>query len=167
MTTIPTELAFQAIAMGIRGILRKQLPVELLVKCLQAVCAGELWFEKDLMASLIVRPAALTNRERQLVSLLSQGLKNKEIAATMVVSEGTVKVYLSRLYEKLGVKDRFELALFALRNLTTGQQPAASNKQDHIWRRVHEHCSQLMERRPVPRVLAAQSRVLAGRLPID
>jgi hypothetical protein len=58
------------------------------------------------------------------VSLLSQGLKNKEIATTLMISEGTVKVYLSRLFQKVGVKDRFELALFGLKNLSTGQLPA-------------------------------------------
>jgi DNA-binding CsgD family transcriptional regulator len=60
---------------------------------------------------------SLTKRESQLVSLLSQGLKNKEIASTLTISEGTVKVYLSRLFQKVGVKDRFELALYGLRNL--------------------------------------------------
>jgi DNA-binding CsgD family transcriptional regulator len=69
---------------------------------------------------------ALTQREGQLVSLLSQGLKNKEIATTLMISEGTVKVYLSRLFQKVGVKDRFELALFGLKNLTTGQLPEKS-----------------------------------------
>ena len=50
-------------------------------------------------------------------------MKNKEIATTLMISEGTVKVYLSRLFQKVGVKDRFELALFGLKNLTTGQLP--------------------------------------------
>jgi DNA-binding CsgD family transcriptional regulator len=94
------------------------------VKCLQKVQAGELWFEKALTDSfLCARRVALTQREGQLVSLLSQGLKNKEIATTLMISEGTVKVYLSRLFQKVGVKDRFELALFGLKNLTTGQIP--------------------------------------------
>ena len=87
--------------------------------------AGELWFEKALTDSfLCARRVALTQREGQLVSLLSQGLKNKEIATTLMISEGTVKVYLSRLFQKVGVKDRFELALFGLKNLTTGQLPS-------------------------------------------
>ena len=107
-----------------RGILRKTLPTDLQVKCLQKVQAGELWFEKALTDSfLCARRVALTQREGQLVSLLSQGLKNKEIATTLMISEGTVKVYLSRLFQKVGVKDRFELALFGLKNLTTGQLP--------------------------------------------
>ena len=110
--------------LGVRGILRKTLPTDLQVKCLQKVQAGELWFEKALTDSfLCARRVALTQREGQLVSLLSQGLKNKEIATTLMISEGTVKVYLSRLFQKVGVKDRFELALFGLKNLSTGQLP--------------------------------------------
>ena len=102
----------------------KPCPPILQVKCLQKVQAGELWFEKALTDSfLCARRVALTQREGQLVSLLSQGLKNKEIATTLMISEGTVKVYLSRLFQKVGVKDRFELALFGLKNLTTGQLP--------------------------------------------
>jgi len=125
VNNISTELAFQAMGLGVRGILRKTLPTDLQVKCLQKVQAGELWFEKALTDSfLCARRVALTQREGQLVSLLSQGLKNKEIATTLMISEGTVKVYLSRLFQKVGVKDRFELALFGLKNLTTGQLPA-------------------------------------------
>jgi DNA-binding NarL/FixJ family response regulator len=121
---ISTELAFQAMGLGVRGILRKTLPTDLQVKCLQKVQAGELWFEKALTDSfLCARRVALTQREGQLVTLLSQGLKNKEIATTLMISEGTVKVYLSRLFQKVGVKDRFELALFGLKNLSTGQLP--------------------------------------------
>ena len=121
---ISTELALQAMALGVRGILRKTLPTDLQVKCLQKVQSGELWFEKALTDSfLCARRVALTQREGQLVSLLSQGLKNKEIATTLMISEGTVKVYLSRLFQKVGVKDRFELALFGLKNLSTGQLP--------------------------------------------
>ncbi len=58
----------------------------------------------------------LSRREGQLVTLLSHGLKNKEIAQCLGISEGTVRVYLSKLYLKIGVNDRFELALFGLRN---------------------------------------------------
>lgn len=151
VTAISTELAFQAMGLGIRGVLRKQLPAELQVKCLQKVHAGELWFEKALTDSFLsARRVVLTNREGQLVSLLSQGMKNKEIAAILMVSEGTVKVYLSRLFQKAGVKDRFELALFGLRNLTTGQQPAAPKEQSYGRRAVRGLRSLLLERRAVP-----------------
>lgn len=116
--TISTELAYQAMELGVRGVLRKTLPCELLIKCLGKVSEGELWFDKTLTANFLsAKMIALTKREGQLISLLSQGLKNKEIATTLSISEGTVKVYLSRLFQKVGVKDRFELALYGLRNL--------------------------------------------------
>jgi DNA-binding NarL/FixJ family response regulator len=116
--SISTELAYQAMEMGVRGVLRKTLSPELLAKCLNKVSEGELWFDKTLTASFLsAKMVTLTKRESQLVGLLSQGLKNKEIATTLSISEGTVKVYLSRLFQKVGVKDRFELALYGLRNL--------------------------------------------------
>lgn len=138
--SISTELALQAMSLGVRGILRKTLPVETLVRCLTRVTDGELWFEKTLTDSIMTaRRYSLTRREGQLVSLLSQGLKNKEIATALNISEGTVKVYLSRLFQKLGVKDRFELALFGLKNLTPGsgmtdstQKPNKSG-QSPVW----------------------------------
>jgi len=119
-----TVLACQAMGLGVRGILRKQLPPGLQVKCLQSVLQGELWFEKALTDNSVGsrNGVVLTDREGEVVSLLAQGLTDKEIAATLNVSEGAVKVHLSRLFEKAGVKDRFELALFGLKGLTT--QPA-------------------------------------------
>src|SRR5580658_56472 len=127
---ISTELALQAMSLGVRGILRKTLPTETLLRCLTRVNEGELWFEKALTDSIMsARRYSLTRREGQLVSLLSQGLKNKEIATALTVSEGTVKVYLSRLFQKLGVKDRFELALYGLKNLTPGSGALDSDSQ--------------------------------------
>ena len=110
-----TEFASEALALGVRGILRKSLPVEPHVKCLRLVAAGDLWVEQSLCEQLFgSHRILLTRRERQLVSLLAQGLKNKEIAYAMTLTEGTVKAYLSRVFQKAGVTDRFELVLFAL-----------------------------------------------------
>ena len=105
--------------------MRKTLPPELLLECIHKVHGGELWFEKSLTDGLAAtNRIALTRREGQLVTLLSQGRKNKEIASLLMITEGTVKVYLSKLYDKLGVKDRFELALYGLKNL--GTEPGAN-----------------------------------------
>jgi two-component system response regulator DesR len=132
---ISTELALQSMSLGIRGILRKSLPLETLNRCLRRVHEGELWFEKALTDSLMTaRRYTLTRREGQLVALLSQGLKNKEIATALTISEGTVKVYLSRLFQKLGVKDRFELALYGLRNLSSGVSGEGSPALDQTER---------------------------------
>ena len=132
---ISTELALQAMSLGIRGILRKTLPTETLVRCLTRVHEGELWFEKALTDSIMTaRRYSLTRREGQLVTLLAQGLKNKEIATALNISEGTVKVYLSRLFQKLGVKDRFELALYGLKNLAPGASSVDSGSDDSVRR---------------------------------
>jgi DNA-binding NarL/FixJ family response regulator len=119
--SISTELALQSMSLGIRGILRKTLPVETLTRCLTLIGEGELWFDQALTDSLMTTQRySLTRREGQLVTLLAQGMKNKEIATALQITEGTVKVYLSRLFQKLNVNDRFELALFGLKNLMHG-----------------------------------------------
>ena len=121
ISTISRELAFQAMELGVRGILRRSTSIERFLTALQTVHEGELWFEREMLESFLHgKRVVLTRREGQLVSLLSQGLKNKEIAWTLQISEGTVMVYLSRLFKKLGVDDRFELALFGLRNMQSG-----------------------------------------------
>jgi DNA-binding NarL/FixJ family response regulator len=118
---ISTEMALQAMGLGVRGILSKTLPPEVLMTGLKKINTGELWFEKALTDSILTaRRYSLTRREGQIVSLVAQGLKNKELGVALNISEGTVKVYLSRLFKKLGLKDRFELALFGLKNLTAG-----------------------------------------------
>jgi DNA-binding NarL/FixJ family response regulator len=114
---IAPEFAHQALEIGARGILRRNLPVELTLKCIRKVCEGELWCEKSLANTFLSgRSVNLSPRESQIVALLTEGQKNKEIAARLSISEGTVKVYLSKLFAKVGAKDRYELALFGLRN---------------------------------------------------
>ena len=120
--SISPELAYQSMRQGVRGILRKSLGGDVIVKCLQKVAAGESWFEEDLTASFAtIRTVKLTQRESQLLSLVSQGFKNKEIASALLIAEPTVKVYLSHLFRKVGAKDRLELALYGLRNVISGQ----------------------------------------------
>lgn len=116
--SISAEFALRALDVGVRGILRKTLSVEAHLQCLRHIMAGDLWFEKTLTDSF--RPArrvALSPRESQLVSMLSRGLKNKEISRELGITEGTVKVYLSHLFQKSGTKDRFDLAIHGLKNL--------------------------------------------------
>jgi DNA-binding NarL/FixJ family response regulator len=118
---IPPDMALHAMSLGVRGILRSTLSQELVLRCLEKVHQGELWFEKALVDEYMdARRTGLTGREIQLIRLLAMGLKNKEIAGTLDITEGTVKVYLSRLFQKLGVKDRFELALYGMKNPGAG-----------------------------------------------
>jgi two-component system, NarL family, nitrate/nitrite response regulator NarL len=115
---VSAEFASQVIGAGVRGILRKTLPIEMHLECLTKVAQGELGLEKFLSDELLSsQRVALTPRERQMMGLVAQGLRNKEIAYSLGVTEGTVKVYLSRLFQKVGATDRLDLALFALRNL--------------------------------------------------
>jgi DNA-binding NarL/FixJ family response regulator len=122
-----TEFISQALNSGVLGLVRKRASQTALLECLREVAAHRLWVENDLSRQLLsTRSVRLTRRERQLSSLLAQGLKNKEIAYRLGITEGTVKVYLSRLYGKLGVNDRFDLALFALKNLGPTQHGASA-----------------------------------------
>jgi DNA-binding NarL/FixJ family response regulator len=115
---VSTELAHQAVTLGVRGFLSTTASAEHFRECLQISARGELWMEKTLTMSLLNnRPVRLSKRQSELVGLLVQGLKNKEIGASLGISEGTVKAYLTTLYEKVGARDRFELALFGLKNL--------------------------------------------------
>ncbi len=115
--TISTETAMEVMKQGARGILRKTLPADLQVNCLRKVNSGELWFEKALAEVMPAAQLDLDPRDARLISLLSEGLRNWEIAATLEIPEAGVQPMLQRLFHTLGVKDRFELALFGLKNL--------------------------------------------------
>ena len=122
--SISMEVAYHAMRLGVRGILRKTMDLELLLKCLQKVASGEYWFEKELTIGFMqAKPINLTPRESQLVTLVSEGLKNKEIAAALSISESTVRIYCSALFRKLGIKDRYELAIYGMKNMSHRQHP--------------------------------------------
>jgi DNA-binding NarL/FixJ family response regulator len=118
VSTISQELAFHAMESGVRGILRKSLPAALHIKCLRTVQEGGSWFERSLIRESACPPApALLPQERTLLRLLAQGMKNHEIAAATQLPETQVKDSLSRLFRKIGVRDRFELALYGLKHV--------------------------------------------------
>jgi DNA-binding NarL/FixJ family response regulator len=135
MHSVPIEIVCQAMRLGVRGILRKTLAVGHLLKCLESVAAGEFWFDKEMTAGFLQsRTVELTPRESQIVPLVSQGLKNKEIAYELNVAEATVRIYLSALFRKLGVKDRYELAIYGVKNMLpplTPSQDSGSEVPSH------------------------------------
>lgn len=115
---ISPELAYVVMELGVRGVLRKTLPLEKMIECVRQVAGGDVWFEPSLTTKFLTsRSISLTRRESELVTLLAQGLRNKEVATAMGLSEASVRTYLTRLYEKVGTKNRFELALYGLKNL--------------------------------------------------
>ena len=117
--TVPEELAQQALDAGIAGILLRTADNDDFVRQLRRIGTGEAIFEDHSPdRSTKVR---LSRRESQIVGLLSQGLKNKEIATCLGVTEGTVKGYLVHLFQKVGARDRFELAVLGLKNAYYGQ----------------------------------------------
>ncbi|HEX3744884.1 MAG TPA: response regulator transcription factor [Bryobacteraceae bacterium] len=122
------EFAFQAMQLGVRGILAGTLSIDGLVAALDNVQRGVLCFERELMESMLAQTrVALTKREGQIVSLVAQGFKNKEIAGAMGITEGTVKVYLYKLFRKLGMNDRLDMALYGMKNLFVAQAGATDS----------------------------------------
>ena len=117
--TISDLECFRVLQAGARGILRKTTSHEVLFHCLQTVARKELWTE-DLFVSPdspLDRPRnrPLTPREQEVAELVSKGMKNREIAEALSIATGTVKIHLMHIFEKTGIRDRFELALHGLR----------------------------------------------------
>lgn len=116
----------QAVRLGTSGVVRKESTTELLVKSIRKVADGEVWLDTQLTAAVMRefadptpappdRPKSLlSTREREIVSFVCQGYRNKEIAEKMFISEQTVKNHLHNIFDKLGVSDRLELALYAI-----------------------------------------------------
>jgi len=112
--------SFRALQVGARGILKKTLPVATILDCLRTVARGNIWIENsisDQFVGFINRRNTphLTAREEEIVALVTRGMKNKQIADTLCITTGTVKVHLMHIFEKTGVKDRFELAMYGRR----------------------------------------------------
>jgi len=113
---------FRALQLGARGILKKTVAIESVLECLRSVAAGNVWIETSLsdhvMGSIDRRSSPrLTPREKEIVHHVCAGLKNKQIGSALSITPGTVKVHLMHIFEKTGVKDRFELAVHGRRML--------------------------------------------------
>ena len=116
-----------ALRLGVRGVVLKELAPQLLVECVRKVHAGEQWLEKQLssrvLETLLRREAGgraassvLTPREIEIVRMVASGLRNRELARRLGVTEGTVKIHLHNIYKKLKVQSRVELVLHAQSN---------------------------------------------------
>jgi two-component system nitrate/nitrite response regulator NarL len=117
---LPEMEAFRALQMGVRGIVKKTLPVTKLLECLREVGAGKIWMDdSEQVAEFLHRKDAsrLTPREKDVVRLVCRGMKNKQIAENLRITPGTVKVHLMHIFEKTGLKDRLALAVHG-RDLT-------------------------------------------------
>lgn len=125
----------QAARLGAMGLVLKEKPVEVLIKAIDRVHHGEIWFDRLLMGDVMagitrarsnnggsganpdaLNIATLTERERQVVTLIGEGLKNKALAERLFISETTVRHHLSSVFSKLNVSDRLELVIYAYRH---------------------------------------------------
>jgi len=127
---------FRALQAGARGIMKKTIESDALLDCLQSVAGGQLWTEnlhafKD---SALERPRSrpLTPREQQVAALVAKGMKNREIAEALSIATGTVKIHLMHIFEKTGIRDRFELALQGLRIATERDRAEAVAQEEPI-----------------------------------
>lgn len=123
-TALDEAEALEAIRLGVNGVVLKAMAPELLVKCVRKVHGGGQWLETRSVGRALeklvrreteVRQIAgvLTPREIEIVRMVASSLRNREIAVKLSISEGTVKVHLHSIYQKLRVKGRVELALYA------------------------------------------------------
>lgn len=123
-----TDAHRQAVQLGAMGIVLKEHAPDVLIKAIEKVHAGEIWLDRPTMGRMlremsardekVIDPEAakiqsLTQRERDVVTLIAEGLKNKQIAQRLFISETTVTHHLSSIYSKLGVSDRLELVIYA------------------------------------------------------
>jgi two-component system, NarL family, nitrate/nitrite response regulator NarL len=123
----------RAVRLGAVGIVPKERAPEVLLEAIAKVAAGEVWLDNLLIASVLgemtrhqpssppldpeaIKMKALTAREREIITLIGQGLKNQTIADRLCISEATVRHHLTSIYGKLAVGDRLELAIYAYRH---------------------------------------------------
>ena len=114
---------------GVRGIVSRSISPDLLVRCVRRIAAGETWIDNQSVSWVIeayrAQAAALVNprvqpklspKEMAIITCITQGKRNKEIAYQLGTTEQVIKNYLRKIYDKLGVSDRLELALYCLHN---------------------------------------------------
>ena len=116
----------RAMRLGARGVVLKQSASDLLLKSIRKVYDGEIWLDNRMTAEVVEafkksaesgqrrEKPLLSEREKEIVQLVAQGFRNREIGEKLFISEQTVKNHLHNIFDKLGVSDRLELALYAI-----------------------------------------------------
>lgn len=126
-----SETHQKAAQLGAMGVVLKEDAADLLLKAIEKVYQGEAWLDRLTLGNLLwelssrdkesldpqrKRISSLTERERQVIALITEGLKNRQIAERLFISPTTVTHHLSSIYSKLGVTDRLELVVYAFAN---------------------------------------------------
>jgi len=138
------ELTLELFRRGAHGIVSREVEPEILVECLRKVAQGEPWLDRQgvnwvlsAYRSQSTRPTGsrpkvqLTPKESLIVSCVTQGMNNKEIALRVGTTEQVVKNYLRKVYDKLGVADRLELALYCLNHRVVEGEKKAADETAH------------------------------------
>jgi DNA-binding NarL/FixJ family response regulator len=129
---VPDSLVYhQAVHFGAMGLVHKDQTPDVLFKAIRKIHDGEIWFDRAMMANVLaemsrahkvkqidpeaIKIAELTKREREIIACLGKGLKNKQIAEGLSISEVTVRHHLTSIFNKLDVADRLELMIYAYR----------------------------------------------------
>lgn len=129
---IDAQQHYQAVRMGAVGLVQKRQDVAVLLQAIERVAAGEAWLDPGMVANVlvdisrarsakredpeVVKVATLTEREREVVVLIGEGLQNRSIAEQLSITETTVRHHLTSVFAKLGVSNRLELVIYAYRN---------------------------------------------------
>jgi len=129
---VEPEAHTRAMRLGAMGVVLKEKAPEVLIKAIEKVNEGEIWLDRAMVANVFserlrareaqrhdpeaAKVATLTGRERQVVALVGEGLRNKQVADRLFISEGTVRNHLTTVFGKLEVSDRFELLMFAYKH---------------------------------------------------
>ena len=114
------EDGLTALRLGARGVVQKRFAIETLAEAIRAAAEGLVWMPPALQAELAAHWGAapdgrLTARESEIVRCVALGLRNAEVAKRLAITEGTVKTHLNNIFQKLGIRDRVELARHAFR----------------------------------------------------
>jgi len=130
----------RAVCLGAKGIVPKEQSIETLLQAIEKVRAGEVWLDPALTAAALhaltrstgpkqmtpeqAQIAALTAREREVIALVGAGLRNKQVAQRLLISETTVRHHLTAIFDKLGIAWRLELMIYAYRHGLAPLPPA-------------------------------------------
>jgi two-component system, NarL family, nitrate/nitrite response regulator NarL len=138
---IESPSVVEALQLGARGVILKESSTSLLFKCIRCVSDGQYWVGREEVANLVEylrreggnsrdhrERSGLTPRELEIVSAIVGGLSNKDMARQFAISEQTVKHHLTRIYSKLGVANRLELALYAIQRHLTESVPGPGSR---------------------------------------
>ena len=126
----------RAFKLGAKGVVLKDSARQTLMQAIRTVYRGEMWMDPRMSSALVDELShmggesdigsirhenGLTERELEIVRLVASGYKNKEVGATLSISERTVKTHLTNIFQKLGVRDRVGLVMYALKHGLAGQ----------------------------------------------